>query len=222
LPLALAFCTSLLVVADGLVASRDAGVSLHERGHCMVASAAGLFRSERREWLRWLGVIAQGVLGGLMVLLLLPWWISTSDACLAQLFFSTTVAMALFTSNRWLRQDPKFPIRGWSLLAPACILCGLALGETARHKAIGSIYHIPASPIVTGVILWVSLRILLHYAQNRELRLASTTLPGINFCQVFRGIAAYMSRVAYAGARNVTAPAHAFAETVNRRISSVS
>jgi cytochrome c oxidase assembly protein subunit 15 len=236
----LAFCTLLLVVAGGLVTSRDAGLSvpdwplsygklmppmeggiLYEHGHRMVATTVGLltivsviwlFRSERRKWLRWLGVIAliavivQGVLGGLTVLLLLPWWISTSHACLAQLYFSTTVAMAIFTSNWWLRgpvpleEDPKFPIRALSLLAPICVLCQLALGAAARHKAIGSIYHISASPIVTGVILWVSLRILLHYAKNRELCLASTTLLGITFCQVFLGIAAFMSRIAYADA----------------------
>lgn len=236
----LAFCTLLLVVAGGLVTSRDAGLSvpdwplsygklmppmeggiLYEHGHRMVATTVGLltivsviwlFRSERRKWLRRLGVIAliavivQGVLGGLTVLLLLPWWISTSHACLAQLFFSTTVAMALFTSGWWLRgpvpleEDPKFPIRALSILTPICVLCQLALGAAARHKAIGSIYHISASPVVTGVILWVSLRILLHYAQNRELRVVSTTLLGITFCQVFLGIGAFMSRIAYADA----------------------
>jgi len=236
----LAFCTLLLVVAGGLVTSRDAGLSvpdwplsygqlmppmeggiLYEHGHRMVATTVGLltivltvwlFRSERRRWLRWLGAIAllavivQGVLGGLTVLLLLPWWISTAHACLAQLFFSTTVAIVLFTSPWWLRgpspveEDPKFPIRNLSLAAPICVLCQLALGAAARHKAIGAIYHISAAPIVTGVILWVALRILLHYAGNGELRLASTALLAITFCQVFLGIAAYMSRIASADA----------------------
>jgi cytochrome c oxidase assembly protein subunit 15 len=236
----LAFCTLLLVVAGGLVTSRDAGLSvpdwplsygklmppmeggiLYEHGHRMVATTVGMltivsmvwfFRSERRKWLRWLGVIAllavivQGVLGGLTVLFLLPWWISTAHACLAQLFFSTTVAMAVFTSGWWLRgpklteEDSKHPIRGLSLAAPVFVLAQLALGAAARHKAIGSIYHISGSPIVTGVILWISLRILLHYADNRELRLASIGLLAITFCQVFLGIAAFMSRVAYADA----------------------
>ena len=236
----LAFSTLLLVVAGGLVTSRDAGLSvpdwplsygklmppmeggiLYEHGHRMVATTVGLltivsviwlFRAERRKWLRWLGVIAllavvvQGVLGGLTVILLLPWWISTAHACLAQLFFSTTVAMALFTSDWWMRgrvtseEDTKYPIREWSLIAPVCVLCQLALGAAARHKAIGSIYHISFSPFVTAVILWVSLRILVHYGRNRELRLAATTLVGITFCQVFLGIAAYMSRIAYADA----------------------
>jgi len=236
----LAFCTLLLVVAGGLVTSRDAGLSvpdwplsygklmppmeggiLYEHGHRMVATTVGLltivsmiwlFRAESRKWLRVLGVVAllavivQGVLGGMTVLFLLPWWISTSHACLAQLFFSTTVAIALFTSDWWLRgpaiveEDPRYPIRGLSLAAPICVLAQLALGAAARHKAIGSIFHIAWAPVVTGVILWISLRILLHYAHNRELRLASLALLGITFCQVFLGIGAYMSRIAYADA----------------------
>jgi len=236
----LAFCTLLLVVAGGLVTSRDAGLSvpdwplsygklmppmeggiLYEHGHRMVATTVGIFtiilmiwffRAEKRRWMQWLGVaaliavIVQGVLGGLTVLLLLPWWISTAHACLAQLFFSTTVAIALFTSDWWLRgptpidEDPRYPLRTLSLIAPLCVLGQLALGAAARHKAIGSIYHICGSPIVTGVVLWISLRILLHYAGNRELRLGAITLLGVTFLQVFLGIAAFMSRVAYADA----------------------
>ncbi len=236
----LAFCTLLLVVAGGLVTSRDAGLSvpdwplsygqlmpqmeggiLYEHGHRMVATTVGLMtiismvwllRVEKRRWMRWLSVaalgavIAQGVLGGLTVIYLLPWWISSSHACLAQLFFSTTVAMAIFTSDWWLRgnspidEDSKYPIRGLSLAAPLSVLGQLALGAAARHKAIGSIYHISGAPIVTAVVMWVALRTLLHYARNRELRFAALTVITILLVQVFLGIAAYMSRVAYADA----------------------
>ena len=236
----LAFCTLLLVVAGGLVTSRDAGLSvpdwplsygklmppmeggiLYEHGHRMIATTVGLLtiismiwilRREDRRWLRRLSVaalvavIVQGVLGGLTVIYLLPWWISTSHASLAQLFFSTTVAMAVFTSGWWVAgaaetaEDSKYPIRGLSLAAPLLVLSQLALGAAARHKAIGSIYHISWSPVVTGVILWVALRTLLHYAGNRELRLGALTLVSITFCQVFLGIAAYMTRIAYADA----------------------
>jgi cytochrome c oxidase assembly protein subunit 15 len=236
----LAFCTLLLVVAGGLVTSRDAGLSvpdwplsygklmppmeggiLYEHGHRMVATTVGLFtivsliwilRVEKRLWMKWLGVaaligvIAQGVLGGLTVLMLLPWWISSSHACLAQLFFSTTVALVLFTSDWWLRgpsqidEDSRYPIRGLSLLAPICVLGQLALGAAARHKALGTIYHICGSPLVTFVVLWISLRILLHYPRNRELRFGALALIFVTFTQVFLGIAAYMSRIAYADA----------------------
>lgn len=236
----LAFCTLLLVVAGGLVTSRDAGLSvpdwplsygklmpkmeggiLYEHGHRVIATTVGLFtivslvwifRVERRKWMRTLAiaallaVIAQGVLGGITVLMLLPWWISSSHATLAQLFFSTTVAIALFTSRRWLAgpsivpEDANNPLRGLSLAAPICALCQLFLGAMARHKAIGSIYHICAAPFVTGMVLWVSMRILLHYARNRELRTAAVVLITITLTQVFLGVGAFMTRIAYADA----------------------
>ena len=236
----LAFCTLLLVVAGGLVTSRDAGLSvpdwplsygklmpqmeggiLYEHGHRMIATAVGLFtivslvwvfRVDRRPWMHKLAVVAliavivQGVLGGMTVLLLLPWWISSSHATLAQLFFSTTVAMALFTSRPWLAgpamipEDSENPIRGLSIAVPICVLVQLFLGAAARHKAIGSIYHICGAPFVTGVVLWVSMRILLHYAGNRELRTSAVALITITLIQVFLGIAAFMTRIAYADA----------------------
>lgn len=230
----------MLVVAGGLVTSRDAGLSVpdwplsygklmppmeggifYEHGHRMIATMVGMFtivsmvwlaRTEKRKWLRMLGVaallavITQGILGGMTVLLLLPWWVSTSHATLAQLFFSTTVAISMFTSAWWLagptvtKESVAAPIRRLSLLAPILVVCQLALGAAARHKAIGSIYHICGSPIVAGVILWLCLRISLHYSQHLELRRAALTLAGITFSQVFLGIAAYMTRIAYADA----------------------
>ena len=236
----LACCTLLLVVAGGMVTSRDAGLSvpdwplsygklmppmeggiLYEHGHRMIATTVGMFtivsmvwllRAEKRRWLRVLGIVAllavitQGVLGGITVLYLLPWYVSSAHASLAQLFFSTTVAIALFTSKWWIDgpavidEDPSHPIRTLSVAVPVAVLCQLALGAAARHKAIGSIFHICGSPIVTGVVLWISLRILLHYAGNRELRRGAITLISITFCQVFLGIAAYMTRIAYADA----------------------
>src|SRR5580704_2407840 len=172
-----------------LMPAMDGGI-LYEHGHRMIATTVGLltivslvwiFRVDRRSWVRKLAVVAliavivQGVLGGLTVLLLLPWWISSSHATLAQLFFSTTVAMALFTSRPWLAgataipEQTQYPIRGASLLAPICVVGQLFLGAAARHKAIGYIYHICGAPLVTAVVFWVSMRILLHYARNREL-----------------------------------------------------
>jgi cytochrome c oxidase assembly protein subunit 15 len=203
-----------------LMPNMEGGI-LYEHGHRMIATTVGLFtivsliwifRVDRRKWMRnlaiaaLLAVIVQGVLGGITVLLLLPWWISSSHATLAQLFFSTTVAIALFTSRPWLAgpsivpEDAENPIRGLSLAAPLCILGQLFLGAAARHKAIGSIYHICAAPFVTGVVLWVSMRILLHYARNSELRTAAVALITITLTQVFLGVGAFMARIAYADA----------------------
>src|SRR5438067_7685267 len=88
----------------------------YEHGHRLIASSVGmltivlaiwLWTTERRRWLRWFGVaalgaiVAQGILGGLTVLFLLPAAISTAHAGLAEIFFCITVAIALFTAPGW-------------------------------------------------------------------------------------------------------------------------
>src|SRR5580698_636776 len=173
----LACCTLLLVVAGGLVTSRDAGLSVpdwplsygklmpkmeggifFEHGHRMVATTVGMLtiglaiwlaRAEKRRWLRRLGwvalaaVIVQGLLGGMTVIFMLPKPVSISHACLAQLFFSTTVLIALFTSAEWRKETPMVGDSGSPSLhalasaVPLCVLGQVALGAAARHKALG-------------------------------------------------------------------------------------
>ena len=77
-------------------------------GFLTIMLAAWLALREPRRWMKWLGaaalgaVIAQGILGGLTVLFFLPAAISTAHAGLAEIFFCLTVAIALFTSPRWI------------------------------------------------------------------------------------------------------------------------
>ena len=138
--------------------------------------------------------IANRLVPGVIALPLLTWWISASRASLAQLFFSTSAAIAMFTAS--------------------CVLVRLALGAAARYKAIGSICHIAWAPVATDVILWISLRILVHYAHNRKLRLASRALLSVAFSQLFPGIGEYMNRIAHADAFHpipITVPEREFA-----------
>jgi heme A synthase len=83
-----------------------------------------------------------------------------------------------------------------AIVVPLCVLGQLALGAAARHKALGTIWHICGSSVVMGVVLWFAVRILLHYSDHPELRKSALALLGITFAQVFLGIAAYMSRIA--------------------------
>ena len=88
-----------------------------EHGHRMVATTVGMLTivlmiyilvKEKRLWVRRLGIVAllavitQGLLGGLTVKLMLPLWVSTAHATLAQLFFCLTVSLAVFTSRSWI------------------------------------------------------------------------------------------------------------------------
>lgn len=197
------------------------GNIFYEHGHRMVATTVGLLtigmaiwltRAERRRWLKNLGwislaaVVAQGVLGGMTVIFMLPKPVSIGHACLAQLFFSTTVAIALFTSASWkhgaqIVDDNGAPPLHWlALAAAACVFLQLALGASVRHDAIGVLPHIAGAFIATGMVLWITVRVLMRHAGHEALRRSALALLSITFLQVFVGIAAYMSRLATADA----------------------
>jgi cytochrome c oxidase assembly protein subunit 15 len=181
-------------------------------GLLTVGMAIWLMRAERRRWLRNLGwislvaVVAQGVLGGMTVIFLLPKPVSIGHACLAQLFFCTTVAVALFTSESWRRgarivDDSGAPPLHWLALAvPACVFLQLALGASARHQAIGILPHMIGALLATGMVMWITVRVLMRHADHQALCRSALALLSITFLQVFLGIAAFMSRLATADA----------------------
>jgi cytochrome c oxidase assembly protein subunit 15 len=199
-----------------LMPQMEGGI-LFEHGHRMVATAVGMLtiilavwlaRAETRRWLRRLGwialgaVIVQGLLGGMTVIFMLPKPVSIGHACLAQLFFSTTVLIALFTSEEWLSERPMVEDTGapslhtLALAVPVCVLAQLALGAAARHKALGVLPHVAGAGIVTGMILWIIVRVLVRHSSHAPLRRSALVLLSIGASQVFLGIAAYMSRIA--------------------------
>ena len=194
------------------------GGIFYEHGHRMVATTVGfltiilavwLWRVDERRWMKWLGlaslgaVILQGVLGGMTVLFLLPRPISIAHACLAQLFFSTTVAIAVFTSPGWKRgarmvDDAATPsMRTVALAVPPVVLCQLALGAAYRHKVLGLIPHVTGAFVVAGVVLMAAMFVLTQFGSHQALKKAAQALVGVTIVQVFLGIAAYMSRITY-------------------------
>lgn len=199
-----------------LMPKMEGGV-VFEHGHRMVATTVGLLtiilavwlsRVDRRRWMRRLGwialaaVIAQGLLGGMTVIFMLPKPVSISHACLAQLFFSTTVLIALFTSAEWRRERPMVEDSGSPSLhalaaaVPLVVLAQLALGAAARHRALGVLPHVMGAAVVTGMILWIVIRVLVRHSGHEPLRKSALVLLAISVSQVFLGIAAYMSRIA--------------------------
>src|SRR5580704_14396984 len=147
----------------GSLAPPMIGGILYEHSHRVIAAFAGtltvvlaawLWRVESRRWVRWLGiaavgaVVAQGILGGITVLFLLPAPISTAHATLAQLFFCTIVSIALFTSAWWqsegpVTMDPAEPgVHRIAALTVAATLIQLILGAAFRHKGFGIIPHL--------------------------------------------------------------------------------
>ena len=100
-----------------------------------------------------------------------------------------------------MTDDAGAPPLHWLALAAAfCVFAQLALGASARHQAIGILPHVAGALIATGMVLWVSLRILMRHAGHDALRRSGLALLTITFLQVFLGIAAYISRLATAAA----------------------
>ena len=143
------------------------GGVFYEHGHRMVASFVGFLtlvlavwtaRCETRAgvrrlaWLALAAVIAQGVLGGLTVLFLLPTPISVTHACLAQAFFCITIALAYLTSREWLSstgtRDDVVGVRGAAVAATAAAFGQLVLGAVMRH--IGAGLAVPDFPRMYG------------------------------------------------------------------------
>jgi cytochrome c oxidase assembly protein subunit 15 len=135
--------------------SKWVGGIFFEHTHRLIASAVGfltivvaiwLWRSEDRQWVRNLGLIAlagvvlQGVLGGLRVTMLKD-EIGIFHACIAQAFFGLLVLIAVVTTNFWRsianqRVDPgKFgSIKTLAIGITIAIYVQLALGATMRHQ----------------------------------------------------------------------------------------
>lgn len=152
-------------------------------------------------WLALGGVIAQGLLGGATVLLLQPAPISIAHACLAQLFFSVTVAIAIFTSRNWQQGPDHVEDYGWpslrslAVLTPVLVLLQIGLGAGFRHRAFGLLPHVIGAMIVPLVILLVGAFVLHQFPKHRALRPAAVGLLAITGVQIVLGIVAYVARM---------------------------
>jgi len=189
----------------------------YEHTHRMIAEFIGLLiivmavwtqRVESRRWMRVLGwtalaaVIAQGVLGGITVLNLLPWSVSTAHATLGQMIFCIVVAMALFTSREWL-QEPEAVSEtdvhpGTALLtaiAATCVWVQLILGAAFRHYGMKLLPHLIGACVVTAVLCWTIARVLARYGNIDHLRRPAQLLLALLMVQLGLGFSAYLTRL---------------------------
>jgi cytochrome c oxidase assembly protein subunit 15 len=113
-------------------------------------------------------VIAQGILGGITVLLLLPTAVSVAHACLAQTFFCLVVALAVVTSPRWRLGAPAAPSPTSRIAAVtvAVVFVQLAVGAVMRHGKAG--LAIPDFPLAFGRLVppMTSFAIAIHFAHR--------------------------------------------------------
>jgi cytochrome c oxidase assembly protein subunit 15 len=234
-----ASCTFVLLNMGALVTSNDAGLSIpdwplaygsfvppfvggirYEYSHRVFAAfvgvltvvlAAWLWRAEKRQWMRWLGlaalggVIAQGILGGLTVRTFQLPPVSAAHGTLAQLFFSTLVSIAVFTSAWWQGELPEYEDTGsprvrtlvfWTLIA---VFGQLILGAAFRHKGFGIIPHLVGAVVVTILVFMTAGALKRRFSDVPALRSCARYLHILIGIQLLLGAGAYWSRIYSAG-----------------------
>jgi heme A synthase len=165
---------------------------------------------ERRRWLRWLAVgavctvIAQAVLGGLTVLLFQPPAISTAHATVAQTFFCIAVAIALFTSRKWVEERPRVEFdRRLPSLATLTWLCifvlyvQLILGGMFRHHGMSWWPHVLNAVTVSFVLAWTAVRALSAYSRIEAVRRPAIVMLSLLITQLCLGFAAFLTRITW-------------------------
>ncbi len=166
--------------------SKWIGGIFYEHTHRLIASGVGLMTTvlavwlwlkDSRKWMHWVGVtafllvVAQGVLGGLRVVLA-DAQLGIFHAIIGQLFFVLMCAIALFTSCWWMELENRpaarqrengtdqyagteieLPLRRLVFFTTILILCQLVIGATMRQAHAG--LAIPDFPLAYGKI-WPS------------------------------------------------------------------
>jgi cytochrome c oxidase assembly protein subunit 15 len=217
--------TSDWPLSNGQFFPKMVGNLFWEHGHRLVATTVGfltiglvvfLWLKEKRTWVRRLGlvallaVIAQGLLGGLTVKLNLPLVVSAAHATLAQLFFCTTVSLAVFTSRSWIESRPtreeqgSVAVRYVCIAAAVTIFLQLIIGATLRHSATWDkplpidllLTHIGGAVSVTLLLGTAALLILRRHAGETFLTRPAKLALALLTVQLLLGLAAYITRTA--------------------------
>lgn len=190
-----------------------------EHTHRMIAQVAGLltivlaiwiWRAEKRHWMRVLGwgalgtVIAQGILGGLTVLFYLPPPISSAHAALAQTFFCITVAIAVFTGQKWVEEqlrvefDTRRPsLFTLTLLSIFVLYVQLILGAMFRHHGLSWWPHVLHAVVVSFVLAWTAVRALTVYSNIEAVRRPAIVMLSLVIAQLCLGFTAFLTRVSW-------------------------
>jgi cytochrome c oxidase assembly protein subunit 15 len=190
------------------------GGIFYEHSHRLIATLVGalttmltlwLLLREPRRWARWLGLAAlgavatQGILGGLTVLYLLPWPISTGHAALGQLFFSLIVVLAWVTRRSFFEPasrvpDPETPPLRWLAAASGfLVVVQLFLGAAYRHQALGLSAHVAGAALVTLAVGWTSVRVIRRQGNQAVVRRAAWLAGGLLILQLCLGLASFLA-----------------------------
>ncbi len=193
------------------------GGVLYEHSHRLIAWGTGFltiviavwtWAVDDRWWLRVLSVgalgtiVAQGVLGGITVLHLLPPAVSTAHAAVAQTFFCIAVCIAVFTGKRWVEEAPRTAfdaqrpsLQTLTILCIVALYVQLVLGGMFRHHGMSWLPHVLNAGLVTALLTWTAVRALTGYAEIKAVRRPAIAVLVLTIAQLCLGFAAFITRV---------------------------
>jgi len=192
-----------------------------EHSHRLIAGGLGLFSialavlvwtKDERRWLRWFSVIAvagiaaQAVLGGEVVIKLLHYWLPVIHACFAQIVFAALLSIAVFTSRRWISDQPQVEdtgspsIHSLAIANAAVIYLQVILGAGFRHKEIPVWPHMAGALVVLGMVIWLAAVLRRRFEKSAAISKTRILLHAILGTQLLLGLGAYWSRVTTADA----------------------
>ena len=225
-------CTTLvLLLAGGLVTSTGSGLSVpdwplsygkffppmiggirFEHSHRLIAAFVGfctfgltiwLWRSEKRPFMRILGVVAsvavltQALLGGITVKYLLPTPVSVAHACLGQSFFTLLCLITLFLTREW-KEGEKVPSETagaffrlsctTTLFVYAQLIAGAVVRHTGGH---GLLIHFFTAFFITVHVFFLNYKMLRDKTLTRAFLGQIVFLDGLIVCQLFMGLGTY-------------------------------
>jgi heme a synthase len=233
-----ACATFCLIIAGALVTSNDAGLSvpdwptsygsfyrlppwtggiIYEHSHRMFAEFIGTLTiaiavwtwiSDKRRWMRGLGIaalgtiIVQGILGGLTVLYFLPPLVSSAHAAIGQTFFCIACCIALFTGRNWVEDaqpvanDTAHPrLLSLSLLSMVVLYAQLFFGAMFRHHGMNWLPHVMNAPLVAVVLTWTAVTALVRYGNVPAIRRPAVAMLFLLVLQLCLGFLAFLTRV---------------------------
>lgn len=233
-----ASATFCLLIAGALVTSNDAGLSvpdwptsygsfyklppwtggiIYEHSHRMFAEFIGLltigiavwtWRSDKRRWMKGLGIAAlgtiilQGILGGLTVLYFLPPLVSSAHAAVGQTFFCIACCIALFTGRNWVQDsqpavlDEGRPrLLNLALLSIVVLYVQLLFGAMFRHHGLSWVPHVVNAPLVAIVLTWTAVVALTRFGKVDAIRRPAVAILFLLTIQLCLGFLAFLTRV---------------------------
>jgi len=194
--------------------SKMVGNIFYEHSHRLFASAVGFLTivlavtfwfKEDRPWVRWLAlgalglVIAQGIVGGLRVVLLEN-TLAMLHASLAQAFFALTVMLATLTSADWRHSSGKQRLQdGRWLCRLSAALSGLlylqaVLGAIVRHTGERFEFHFAVAAVIAVLTAFVMARIQRLALAEPKLTFSARLLGGLLVLQLMLGIGSYITK----------------------------